>query len=275
MAEQPHIFDFSFVDDLLLLPPQNAQDALTTVQPMQAGEIGPLVEYSLQRMFVKGSYPRVSEILICRVAEQLDRVMEKHGRFDLTSTSLDALPSEFAPLPDGSEVAGLMWRAFKNRLVSAAMNAGFDKPTAKGFAGVFGELQDNARDHSNLRHTVITGYRWSADEFEMVVADSGIGVLASLRSHPDYGHLADHGEALRMALSSGETRYGRGSGHGAGFDTVFRNLASLHGFLRFRSGDHSLELNAGSPGLINAKLRQRHHFQGFAVSITCRPTKSS
>jgi hypothetical protein len=105
----------------------------------------------------------------------------------------------------------------------------------------------------------------------MVVADAGIGVLASLQTCPDYQHLAGHGEALNTALSSGETRHGRGSGHGAGFDTVFRGMASLQGSLRFRSGDHTLELNGVSPKLISPKLRQRQFFEGFAVSISCRP----
>jgi hypothetical protein len=104
----------------------------------------------------------------------------------------------------------------------------------------------------------------------MMIADGGIGVLESLRSHPSYSHVQDYGGALRTALSSGETRFGRGSGHGTGFDTVFRNMASLKGFLRFRSGDHSLELTGISPRLVDAKLRQRAFVEGFQVSITCR-----
>lgn len=271
MPEPVAIFDFPLLDDLLLLPSPEVRKALSSAGPLRVVGIGPLVEYALHRRSGMASYPPVHEIVPSSVGERVNRTASGNGRFDLTNTSLEALPFEFAPLPDGTEVSGLMWRAFKNRLANAAVNAGFDKLTAKGLAGAFGELQDNARDHSDRPRTVITGYRWSTAEFEMIVGDAGIGVLASLRSHPDYQHVTEHGEALKTALSSGETRYGRGSGHGAGFDTVFRNIAGLQGSLRFRSGDNSLELDGVSARSIDSNLRQRQFFQGFAVSITCRP----
>jgi hypothetical protein len=201
----------------------------------------------------------------------LGQLVAQAGPALLTDTSLKAKPFEFAKLHDGSPKQQGLWRAFIGRLIDGAMQAGFDGDAGKGFAGAFGELQDNACQHSQAPQTALVGYRWDEGEFEMVIADSGIGILASIRSHPDYRNLNDHGEALKVALSSGETRFGRGSGHGTGFDTVFRSLASLRGTLRFRSGDHSLELDGMSPNLINPSLRQRMHFQGFLASIICRP----
>jgi hypothetical protein len=107
--------------------------------------------------------------------------------------------------------------------------------------------------------------------FEFIIADQGLGVLASLTTNPEYARLADHGQALQVALSSGESRHGHLTGRGTGFDTVFRSLAQLTGSLRFRSGDHSLEIDGSSPTLIGARIRQRASYRGLLVSIVCRP----
>lgn len=264
--------DFPLLDDISLLPRHEVSGAIASIGRLDEERIGPLVEYATHNAMHAEYTPSVAQIVTGPMGEGLWRAVQKNGRFDIgTTTSLEPFPFEFQPLADSSEIAALLWRAFKNRLSNAAFKAGFDKDTSKGLAGAFGELEDNARLHSNNVPSVIVGYRWRAGEFEMVVADMGIGVLQSLKRHPDYQHLNDDGTALRTALSSGETRFGRGSGHGTGFDTVFRNLASMQGFLRFRSGDQSLELSGVSPTLIDAKLKQRAYFQGFLVSITCRP----
>jgi hypothetical protein len=50
-------------------------------------------------------------------------------------------------------------------------------------------------------HEGIVAFQGSNDEFEFVVADSGVGMLASLRRSPHYASFVDTGKALRLALT--------------------------------------------------------------------------
>jgi hypothetical protein len=74
---------------------------------------------------------------------------------------------------------------FLRRLQDAAVQAGFTPQVAKGLTGAFLEMTDNVLIHSQNAGSGIAGYRWSRDCFEYVVADAGIGVLASLRTCSD------------------------------------------------------------------------------------------
>lgn len=141
---------------------------------------------------------------------------------------------------------------------------------AAGIVAAMHEMVDNVYRHSGQWKSGIVGYRWSKGEVEYVVADSGIGILASLRQHPNYVNISDHAAALQTALSDSESRFGRASGHGNGFRTVFLSLATLNGSLRFRSGDHSLEVNGVTPSLAKASIFQRLPLAGFVVTVTCR-----
>jgi hypothetical protein len=105
--------------------------------------------------------------------------------------------------------------------------------------------------------------------FEFVVSDGGRGVLASLRSCPDYADLVDHGEALRLTLQDGVSRYGKGTSHGKGFRPLFKGLANLNGELRFRSGDQALTIDGVNAGSIPAQTWEKVPTSGFAASVLC------
>jgi hypothetical protein len=108
------------------------------------------------------------------------------------------------------------------------------------------------------------------EEFELVVADHGVGVLETLRSGPDYKSLSDHGEALRLALTDGVSRYGRQANRGNGFRPIFVGFANLSGTLRFRTGDHALIIDGQKIDLVSAKTAQKAPMKGFLVSVACR-----
>jgi len=97
--------------------------------------------------------------------------------------------------------------------------------------------------------------------FEMVIADAGIGIRASLFSKISVA--IDDQTALENALTMGITRYPDGTGHGTGFRTVFDALASLGGTLRFRSGVAALVLDGTQFRSLTRKLLQRNHFQAL------------
>lgn len=136
-------------------------------------------------------------------------------------------------------------------------------------AAAIQELEGNIQEHSNAPATGIIAFRATAGVFEFVVADRGIGLLASLRQNTAFSLLADHGKALELALTDGTSRYTE-AGRGHGFRPIFVGLTNLRGRLRFRSGDHALSMDGTGPTLASAQVSQKPSFQGFFASVSCR-----
>jgi anti-sigma regulatory factor (Ser/Thr protein kinase) len=161
------------------------------------------------------------------------------------------------------------WVAFCRKAQEAA-ELSLPKPIAQGLIGAMREIEENVHLHSERSQDGIVGYRGTEQEFEFVIADSGIGILNSLRTSPDYAHLSDAGSAIKTALSDGESRLRYASpGRGFGFRDLFVGLANLNGELRFRSGDHALTIDGTSPSLITARLSQKVEIPGFLAGVVC------
>jgi len=161
------------------------------------------------------------------------------------------------------------WDAFCLNAQHAAQRAGFPKRIAQGFVAAILELEDNIHLHSQAPHTGFVAFRSVPGEFEFVVADTGVGILQSLRSCTQYEHVNDSGTALRLALTDGYSRFGTTSGHGYGFRPLFVGLANRRGSLRFRSSDHCLEMSGENPNLVSARIHQRPHIPGLQISVVC------
>ena len=166
------------------------------------------------------------------------------------------------------------WVGFGLAGQKAAVHAGFHKQTAAQFIGAMGELVDNIHEHSGAPGTGIAVFRADERGFEFAVADSGIGILESLRSGCEYRDLSDHGAALQMALTDGVSRHGAEAKRGHGFRPIFVGLANLSGLLRFRSGDHALVIDGQKIERIAAKVVQKVSINGFIASVSCRPADS-
>lgn len=163
------------------------------------------------------------------------------------------------------------WMGFCLKFRQAAELAGLHKKTARGLTGAFQELESNIHLHSRRSHDGVVGYRVTHGEFEFVIADSGIGALASLQENPTYADLRDHGRALELALTDGISKFSADTGHGVGFRDLFIGLANLNGELRFRSGDHALTIDGRGPSLLSRRLTQKaDQLKGFVASIVCR-----
>lgn len=134
--------------------------------------------------------------------------------------------------------------------------------------GALGELESNIHEHSNHADTGLLAFRAASGIFEFVVADSGIGVLASLQSSVEFSACEDHGKALQMTLTEGTSRFGNEANRGYGFRPLFIGLMNLQGYLRFRSGDHALILDGRSPQLAIARLEQKPQLSGFFASVS-------
>jgi hypothetical protein len=155
---------------------------------------------------------------------------------------------------------------------AAAETAGLVKPIAQCLAAALREMESNIHEHSAHSATGILAFQARPSLFEFVAADSGLGVLATLREDEEFADLTDHGLAMHAALQANVSRYGRASGHGNGFRDLFLGLAHLNADLRFRSGDHALLIGGPQPELKTARLAQKTPFKGFLAAVRCQPT---
>lgn len=162
------------------------------------------------------------------------------------------------------------WVGFGLAAQKAAVAIGFHRRIAAQFVGALGEMVSNIYEHSGAPASGIVAFRAASGSFEFVVADRGIGVLDSLRTCPEYAKLADHGEALRLALTDGVSRFGPEAKRGNGFRPLFVGLANLSGSLRFRSGDHALVIEGQKINAMAARTAQKARLPGFLSSVSCR-----
>ena len=154
---------------------------------------------------------------------------------------------------------------------TAADAAGFGTPVAQSLAAALREMESNIHEHSERPETGILAFQCKPSSFEFVAADSGVGVLATLREAEEFATMSDHGLAMHAALQENVSRHGRSPDHGNGFRDLFLGLAHLNADLRFRSGDHALIISGPQPDLKMARLAQKSPFQGFLAAVRCQP----
>jgi len=268
------IADFETADDLLWHARADPERfaGRGRIQVRASGRIGPLVELVSAHRSDPAAYRSldIRPALARMVAAALDReeisgagVNDRAGVFPLSRS-------------DPGGVDGVHWDQWMKHVENAAVSAGHARRLMQGLIGAFGELQDNVHKHSERIETGLAAYGVTADAFEFVVADSGIGVLASLRQNPEFAHLSDSGVALRAAASDGASRLGKTSGHGYGIGQLFRALAHDAGELRFRSGDWAMTILGDRPSLSGqVKLAQKAWLNGLAVTVRCTPSRRS
>lgn len=266
------VINFTVLDDALLAP----QDRISSIRQVLASRpisaIGPALEYALQQPRYPAILPELELLPASATTHALIQALRPTGQTkQLHSTSFDPLSVEFVMSRyRDAALEGTGWVAYLQRLKNAVKRSGFSDSTAKGLVGAVKELVENVDLHSEAPDTGVIGYAFTDHMFEFVIADTGIGVLESLRRCPDYEHLADHGDALHTALTDGESRFGRNTNHGRGFRQLFVALADLYGSLRFRSGNHRLEIDGSSPSLPTATIAQTASYQGLMVAVSCR-----
>ncbi len=258
--------DYACADDLLWAAQSGALAQLGTVQVSRSGLVGPLVEMLFARHADPTAYTRVE--FAAPFAVSIERAMvegtisgdgyqSRHGVFPLSRLAEDG---------DGAD----RWALWRSRAEQAGCSVGLPGPFAAAVIGAVGELQDNVALHSRRAETGLVVYAATPDAFEVVVADGGVGVLASLQENTAYADIADAGTALKIAIQDGESRFGHTSGHGFGMGQMFRALADHDGELRFRSGDHALTVRGHSPSLQSGiELAHKARLIGLTIGVRC------
>lgn len=268
-ARETLVGDFGIAEELLWAAETGELADLGPVRIRRSGRIGPLFELIRARHYWPEAFGSV--VLDAPFAGTIEAAL---GRGEVTGTGKGARAGAFPLGRLGSEgERSDEWQLWASRADQAAVSVGFPNLVAAEIVGALGELQDNVFRHSEAPGSGVVAFAATPRAFEVVVSDSGIGVLASLRAHSDYAGLEDSGTALKLAVADGESRFGRSSGCGFGMGQMFRALANHDGDLRFRSGNHALEVRGHSPSLKGCvKLGQKAALPGLTVSVLCRAT---
>ena len=268
MTNASRALDFNTLDDLAFAG-ERGRLSNVSLPTIAARDIGPVIEFAILAEIRKLPSPYTTPWLSLGGLAPLANALET-GRSRWIcpqSRSAGLLRTSPSDLQDPT-----IWTAFGLAAQQAATAAGFHRRTAAQLTAALGEFRSNIYEHANASHTGIVAFRGQPGQFEFVVADQGIGVLQSLRSAAAYAKLRDHGDALRLALSEGVSRYGPGVHRGYGFRPLFMGLANLKGSLRFRSGDHALLINGQDPTLMTARIAQKPTISGLLVSVISETT---
>ncbi len=262
---------FDVVDDLI---GAYSRDRLgVPKQAFAPARLGPLLELALQ-----SNGQRVGPLL---QSAWLDRTTQIEFRRALAGPNnewfgpdkqVGFLRTVYDPSNEAHDVART---GFLLAARQAAERVGFSVGVSQGLAAAIREMESNIHEHSQLAETGILGFQTDGTAFEFVIADCGVGVLATLQESPDMSDLRDHGRALYLALQEGTSRYGQKANRGMGFRDLFLGLASLNGDLRFRSGDHALTISGPHPDMKVAHLAQKPFYQGFLASVRCEPLRAA
>lgn len=264
MASPSPTLDFSTLDDLAFAAERGRLDG-REIPHLKATDIGPIFELHQLAACKLLPYPKDASWLSLEALTSLIQAVEDGKKYWICpwSRRIGFLRTTSA-LPDEKT-----WISFGMVVQQAATRIGFARQVAAQLAAAVGELYSNIYEHSQAPETGIIAFRAHSDRFEFVVTDYGIGALESLRTAKEYEKLRDHGEALRLALADGVSRYGPDSGRGHGFRPLFIGLANLNGSLRFRSGDHALLINGQNPTLMTAQPAQKPSLKGLFISVSC------
>lgn len=261
--------DFDLIDDVLGL---EVHEYANVFRNSYVNSIGPIVEFTYQNY---DDFEGQLELL------PPANIVE-HLRAALRSTSILENPKvhgsprvfEFLRTPhDANQITGSAWAAYSIRAQKAAELSGIEKRFAQALIGTMDEMVENIIWHSGSASTGLTGYRWERGWFEYVVADSGVGVLESLRTNPKYREIFDSEEALTIALSNGGTRFSETEARGTGFNSLVGNIAKKSSNLRFRTGTARTALEgisarlAGHPSIW--KNGSGPNIRGFTISVVC------
>lgn len=256
---------FRLLEDVMNLPPLQREEVISQTTVLR---IGPLVEHAYHYYHQENNLHLLTPSASPQTSAFLKAVRLPNLQKSPRTTSLTPQSIEFFRTPQTEEeFDDPCWYAFCKRLENAVQKAGFEKGYAQALTGTFEEMVSNVYEHCEKRKTGIAAYRWDRNEFEYVVADAGIGVLNSLHQHSDYSNILDSGQALTTVVKDGETRHGKGSGHGVGFNRLL-NIAKRRSYLRFRSGDHSYVVDGTHQPLIR-QIKPCAMFEGFLISVVC------
>lgn len=261
------VLSFDLIDDILALTPYEYHEIAKSYSP---DLISPLVELAYHSYSCQGPLRA-----IWPDAEVVENLAAAMSSIDLDQaanivTSKHA-PFEFIPTPrSAGEILHSKWTSYLIRAKKAAEEAGMLAHFAQALIGTLEEMAENVVSHSYAPMTGIAGYRTGKSSFEYVVADSGIGVLASLKTKACFASLTDPLEALSLAIKSGVSRMPDDLQRGNGFNGLLGNIAKNSCDLRFHSDTACIKFNgiaAQTSGSLVQSNVDAPSVSGFVISV--------
>lgn len=161
----------------------------------------------------------------------------------------------------------ILLRHVESQLRTSITNSGFTPMTAKALTGAITEIITNIWEHARSTSPALLAYQLDPERVAVGIADLGIGVLASLRSNPQYQSLTSSMAALKKAMDVGVSRL-HDEGRGYGFDTVLRAVADQWGGVRLRTGEAILEFQ-GTSNVRHAAASYGVNLPGLQVAFSC------
>jgi hypothetical protein len=247
----------------------------SAVALLQEATFSGIVEYACLKQVMRDSTPPLPDSI---TKSDLARHLSTAAPIFALGNSLDApqradtievRPLEFISLLNEEHLESDFVQCFEIRFNRSASNAGLPRTVSDQLQVALHEMMENSLIHSHAAIAPVAGYSVADGIAEFSVFDLGIGVLASLKSCPEYNHISLHKDAIRAALQDGISRFGAQKG-GFGFREVFKALIASWGELRFRSGEGCISMS----GSHLANDQGIEHFPpllpGFQVSVACR-----
>lgn len=262
MPNDGGILDFRAVDGVGFAAERGRLDQVAASLRLHANRIGPLLE--ILHLHESGLLPVRPVWLDPGVFDELrNAVIDRRPRWTSTP-GCNVGMVKLASQPISND-----WTAFAMDAKRAAIAGGFGTDWAGQIVAAIRELDDNAREHSDALETAYAAFHGAPGTFEFVVADRGVGVLATMRQAAEYGSLSSDGLALQAALTEGVSRSGSGIGRGFGYRPLFTGLVNRRATLRFRTGFGSLTMDGLSPSLPSSRIGEKPRADGLFVSVCC------
>jgi anti-sigma regulatory factor (Ser/Thr protein kinase) len=164
------------------------------------------------------------------------------------------------------KVANGLSTKYLHVLLDELKRNGFPKTLAAGLAGAVAEMVDNVWQHSETQVPALLAYHVKRRKFSFSVADTGVGILASLRQNPQFRTLRSSMDAITRAIEPGVSRFDGGTG----FTTLFHALAELWGNARIRSGEAALLIDRTSEHVNGRHCVYLPPLPGVHVAVRCR-----
>jgi anti-sigma regulatory factor (Ser/Thr protein kinase) len=160
------------------------------------------------------------------------------------------------------------WTALKMEFMRTLRTNGFSKTVSSRITGAIAELTNNVWDHSERTNTGLLGFDVRNQQFTVVIADFGIGVLESLRKNPAHQAVLTPAAAIEKALIPGISRF-QDPSRGAGFIDFLSVVTDLHGVARLRTGNVALTISRTQ----EKEVRSREYLvdlPGFQICLYAR-----
>jgi anti-sigma regulatory factor (Ser/Thr protein kinase) len=258
---------FEVVDDLAFAAYRGRLSSGNGIPSLIVQDLGPFLEYLiLSRVGLLPGPAKASWLSMECTADLYSALSNRHHYWICPRTTKVGVFRTYYQRPSDETT----WNMFCLAAERAAAAAGFPRRIAAQLAAAMGEMEGNIYEHSRSSKSGVLVFRGAPGVFEFVVADRGIGVLRSLQTCAEYSNLVDHGDALKLVIREGVTRFGSGEGHGYGFRPLFMGLANLNGALRFRSGDHALTIDGYQPIALRSRIAKKVAINGLFVSVRCQ-----